>query len=98
MHKNNNIVAKPLLGSPEEIRWCILEYILLKLDLNNVIVARCKILVFWSNFDEFLLNNNIQKRIIFIQNKDIAAARLLVYSYDELRQMQSLQKPCSSCN
>ena len=40
--------------------------------------------VFWSNFDENLLNNNIQKRLIFIQNKDIAAARLPGYSYGEL--------------
>ena len=54
--------------------------------------------VFWSNFDEIMLNNKIQKRIIFIQNKDIAAARLLGYSSDELRQMQILQKTCSSCN
>ena len=30
------------------------------------------------------VNNNIQKRIIFIQNKDIAAAGLLGYSYGEL--------------
>ena len=43
-----------------------------------------QLVVFWSNFDEILLNNNIQKRIIFIQNKDIAAARLLGYSYGEL--------------
>ena len=54
--------------------------------------------VFWSNFDKILLNNNIQKRIIFIQHKDNAATRLLGYSYDELRQMQILQKTCSSCN
>ena len=85
LHKNNDIVAKPLLGGvKEEIRWCILEYILLKLDLNNVIVARCNLLCLFSNFDEILLNNNIQKRIIFIQNKDIAAAGLLGYSYGEL--------------
>ena len=61
-----------------------------------LLYSQVQFVVFWSNLDEILLHNNIQKRKIFIQNKDIAAARLLGYSYDEFRQMQILQKTCSS--
>ena len=49
---------------------------LLKFALNNVIVVRCNLLSFGVNFDKILLNKNIQKRIIFIYNNDIAAARV----------------------
>ena len=76
LHKNNAIVAKPLLGSLRKEKWCNLEYILLKFALNNVVVVRCNILRFGVNFDKILLNKNIQKRIIFIYNNDIAAARV----------------------
>ena len=44
--------------------------------LNNVIVVRCNLLRFGVNFDKILLNKNIKKRIIFIYNNDIAAARV----------------------
>ena len=49
-------------------------------------------LVFEVNFDQILRNKNIQKRIVFIQNDDIAVARLQSCSYGQLRQMQILQK------
>ena len=35
---------------------------------------------FGVNFDKILLNKNIQKRIIFIYNNDIAAARVELWS------------------
>ena len=84
---------KPLLESPgkklDDAVWSILEYIFLKfvLNNNNVIVVRGILLRFGVNFDKILLNKNIQKRIIFIQNNDIAAARLLGCSYGQLQQM-----------
>ena len=56
---------------------------LIKVVLKYCYCSQVQFVVFWSNFDEILLNNNIQKCIIFIQNKDIAAARLLGYSYGE---------------
>ena len=81
LHKNNAIVAKPLLGSLHHLyKWCNLEYILLKFALNNVIVVRCNLLSFGVKFDKILLNKNIQKRIIFIYNNDIAAARVELWS------------------
>ena len=80
LHKNNAIVAKPLLGSLEKNKWCNLEYILLKFALNNVIVVRCNFLRFGVNFDEILLKN-IQKRTIFIYNNDIAAAMVELWSF-----------------
>ena len=46
---------------------------LIKFALNNVIVGRCNLLRFGVNFDKILLNENIQKRIIFIYNNDTAA-------------------------
>ena len=49
---------------------------MLKFASNNVIVARCNLLFFERNFDKILLNKNIQNRIIFIYNNDIAAARV----------------------
>ena len=79
LHKNNAIVAKPLLWSLGN-EWCNLEYILLKFALNNVIVVRCNLLSFGVKFDKILLNKNIQKRIIFIYNNDIAAARVELWS------------------
>ena len=69
-----------LLGCPGKLDgaiWSILEYILIKFALKNVIVARYNLLCFGVNFDDILLNKNIQKRISFIQNIDIAASRLL---------------------
>ena len=44
------------------------------------IVVRCNLLSFGVNFDKTLLNKNIQKRIIFIYNNDIAAARVELWS------------------
>ena len=41
---------------------------------------RCNVLSFGVNFDKILLNKNIQKRIIFIYNNDIAAARVELWS------------------
>ena len=62
-------------------KWCNLEYIiLLKFALNNVIVVRCNLLSFGVKIDKILLNKNIQKRIIFIYNNDIAAARVELWS------------------
>ena len=61
-------------------KWCNLEYIWLKFALNNVIVVRCNLLSFGVKFDKILLNKNIQKRIIFIYNNDIAAARVELWS------------------
>ena len=61
-------------------KWCNLECILLKFALNNVVVVRCNLLSFGVKFDEILLNKNIQKRIIFIYNNDIAAARVELWS------------------
>ena len=52
----------------------------LKFALNNVIVVRCNLLSFGVNFDKILLDKNIQKRIIFIYNYDIAAARVELWS------------------
>ena len=40
----------------------------------------CNLLRFGVNFDEILLNRNIQKRIIFIYNNDIAATRVELWS------------------
>ena len=40
----------------------------------------CNILHFGVNFDKILLNKNIQKRIFFIYNNDIAAARVELWS------------------
>ena len=80
LHKNNAIVAKPFLGSLGK-EWMVhLEYILLKFGLNNAIVVRCNLLRFGVNFDKILLSKNIQKRIIFIYNNDIAAARVELWS------------------
>ena len=61
-------------------KWCNLEYILLKFALNNVIVVACNLLSSGVKFDKILLNKNIQKRIIFIYNNDIAAARIELLS------------------
>ena len=47
---------------------------------NHVIVVRSNLLSFGVNFDKILLNKNIQKRIIFIYNNDIAAARVELWS------------------
>ena len=80
LHKNNAILVKPLLGVREKNRWCNLEYILLKFALDNVIVVRCNLLSFGVNFDKILLNKSIQKRIIFIYDKDFAAARVELWS------------------
>ena len=74
LHKNNAIVAKPLLESTGKDKWCNLEYILLKLALNNVVIFRCNLLRFGVTFVKILLNKNIQKSIICIYNNDIAAA------------------------
>ena len=52
----------------------------LKFALNNVIVVRCNLLSFGVNFDKILLDKNIQKRITFIYNDDIAAARVELWS------------------
>ena len=57
-----------------------MEYILLKLALNNVVVVRCNLLRFGVNFDKILLDKNIQKRIICIYNNDITAARVELWS------------------
>ena len=57
-----------------------MEYILLKFALDNVFVVRCSLLRFGVNFDKILLNKNIQKRVIFIYNNDIAAARVALLS------------------
>ena len=43
-------------------------------------VVRCNLLSFGVNFDKILLNKNIQKRIIFIYNNDIAAGRVELWS------------------
>ena len=56
-----------------------LKVYLLKFALKNVIVVRCNLLRFGVNFDKTLLNKNIEKRIIFIYNNDIAAARVELY-------------------
>ena len=40
----------------------------------------CNLLRFGVNFDKILVNKNIQKRIIFIYNNDIAAAREELWS------------------
>ena len=40
----------------------------------------CNLLRFGVNFDKILVNKNIQKRIIFIYNNDIAAARVELWS------------------
>ena len=48
--------------------------------LNNIIVVRCNLLSFGVNFNKILINKNIQKRIIFIYNNDIAAARVELWS------------------
>ena len=48
--------------------------------LNNIIVVRCNLLSFGVNFNKILFNKNIQKRIIFIYNNDIAAARVELWS------------------
>ena len=53
---------------------------LIKFALNNAIVVRCNLLSFGVKFDKILLNKNIQKRIIFIYNNDIAAARVELWS------------------
>ena len=53
---------------------------LIKVCLNNDIVVRCNLLSFGVNFDKILRNKNIQKRIIFIYNNDIAAARVELWS------------------
>ena len=54
--------------------------VLLKFALNNVIVVRCNLLSFGVNFDKILPNKNIQKRIFFNYNNDIAAARVELWS------------------
>ena len=77
--KNNAIVAKPLLESPGKEQVVPYELYLIK-ALNNVFVVRCNSLRFGVNFDKILLNKNIQKRIIFIYNNDIAAARVELWS------------------
>ena len=81
MHKNNAIVAKPLLGSLEKNKWCNLEYILLTFALNNVIVVRCNFSRFGVNFDEILLKKTFKNEQIFIYNNDIAAARMELWSF-----------------
>ena len=96
LHKINDILVKPLLYREfgkklDGTIWSILEYIILKFALTNVIIVRCNLLRFGVNFDKILLNKNIQKCINFIQNNDIAAARLLGCSYGQLRQMQILK-------
>ena len=48
--------------------------------LNTVFVVRCNLLSFEVNFDKIMLSKNIQKRIIFIYNNDIAAARVELWS------------------
>ena len=48
--------------------------------LNNIIVVRCNLLSFSVNFNKILFNKNIQKRIIFIYNNNIAAARVELWS------------------
>ena len=48
----------------------------IKACLNYVFVVWCNLLHFRVNFDEILLNKNIEKRVIFIYNNDIAAARV----------------------
>ena len=40
----------------------------------------CNLLSFGVNFDKIFLNKNIQKRIFFIYNNDIAAARVELWS------------------
>ena len=42
--------------------------------------SQVQFIEFWSKFDKILLNKNIQKRIIFIYNNDIAAARVELWS------------------
>ena len=53
-----------LNGKLNDKIWSILEYILLKFALNNVIAARCNLLSFGINFEKLSLNKNIQNRII----------------------------------
>ena len=36
LHKNNYIVAKPLLGSLGKIRWCDLEHFRVNIDENKL--------------------------------------------------------------
>ena len=55
---------------------CLCAFVL---ALNKVVV-RCNLLRFGVNFDNFLLNKNIKKRIICIYNNDIAAARVELWS------------------
>ena len=57
--------------------------------LNNVFVVSCNLLRFGVNFNKILINKNIQNRMFFYYNNDIAAARV---SYGRLREMQSMQK------
>ena len=45
-----------------------------------LLLVRCNLLSFGVNFDKILLNKNIQKRIFFIYNNDIAAARVELWS------------------
>ena len=52
----------------------------MKFALNNVIVVRCNLLRFGVNFNKILRNKNIQKRITFIYNNDIVAARVELWS------------------
>ena len=47
--------------------------------MNNNILAMCNLLCFGVNFDQSLLNK--ESKNVFIQNSDIAAARLLGCSY-----------------
>ena len=67
LHKNNAIVAKPLLGSLEKNKSCNLECILLKFVLNNVIVVRCNFLRFGVNFDEILLKKHSKTYNFYLQ-------------------------------
>ena len=46
LHKNNAIVAKLLLGSLGNDKWCNLEYILLKFAFSNVIVVQVQLIEF----------------------------------------------------
>ena len=76
LHKNNAIVAKPLLGSLGKVVQFRVN--LIKVCFKSLV--RCNLLSFGVNFDKILLNKNIQKRIIFIYNNDIAAARVELWS------------------
>ena len=53
---------------------------LLTFAFNHVIVVRSNLLSFGVNVDKILFNKNIQKRIMFIYNNDIAAARVELWS------------------